>query len=381
MARNKRNNGGAFYTGKYRNVFMEFGYSEAEIKEKIEDSWNNLFYGDENTKIYYPIGEKEAYILDTGNIDVRSEGMSYGLMMCVQMNKKEEFDRLWTWAKRYMQHDSGEYESYFAWSLSTDGKKNYQGAAPDGEEFFAMALFFASNRFGDGPEPYNYSVQARKILKECVHKGENGIGSPMWDPANKLIKFVSECTFSDPSYHLPHFYELFALWADSEDKQFWLDAASASREYLKKSCHPITGLAPEYANYDGSPYIRDEHELFFSDAYRVAGNIALDYEWFRGDPWEKEEADKIQTFFANNKLKNDYRQYTIDGIAMDKKALHPVGLLATNAMASIATNGANAKTCVDEFWKMPLRTGVRRYYDNCLYFFSILALSGNYRIW
>ena len=231
------------------------------------------------------------------------------------------------------------------------------------------------------PEPYDYSVQARKILKECVHKGENVIGNPMWDPENKLIKFVPECSFSDPSYHLPHFYELFGLWSNLEDRQFWIEAALASREYLKKSCHPITGLAPEYANYDGSPYIRDEHELFFSDSYRVAGNIALDYEWFRGDPFEKEEADKIQTFLHNNKFKNDYRQYTIDGIAMDKKALHPVGLLATNAMASLATNGANAKTCVDEFWKMPLRTGVRRYYDNCLYFFSILALSGNYRIW
>ena len=141
---------GAFYSGVYRNVFKEFGYCEEEIVNKVEDTWNKLFYGDEDTKIYYPVGEKEGYILDTGNIDVRSEGMSYGMMMCVQMDKKEEFDRLWTWAKRYMQHDSGEYESYFAWSLNTDGTRRAQGPAPDGEEFFAMALFFASNRFGDG---------------------------------------------------------------------------------------------------------------------------------------------------------------------------------------------------------------------------------------
>ena len=33
-----------------------------------------------------------AYIEDTGNHDARTEGMSYGMMMCVQMDRKEEFD-------------------------------------------------------------------------------------------------------------------------------------------------------------------------------------------------------------------------------------------------------------------------------------------------
>lgn len=73
---------------------------------------------------------------------------------------------------------------------------------------------------------------------------------------NKLIKFVPNCDWSDPSYHLAHFYELFALWADEEDRPFWKEAAEASREYLKKACHPVTGLAAEYANYDGTPVYR-----------------------------------------------------------------------------------------------------------------------------
>ena len=33
------------------------------------------------------------------------------------------------------------------------------------------------------------------------------------------------------------------------------------------------------------------------------------------------------------------------------------------------------------FWELPMRTGKRRYYDNCLYFFSLLMLSGQYRTW
>lgn len=79
---------GAFYTGKYRNLFKELGFSEDEINAKLEETWSDLFYGDPNVRIYYPLDEDKSYILDTGNLDVRSEGMSYGMMMAVQMNKK-----------------------------------------------------------------------------------------------------------------------------------------------------------------------------------------------------------------------------------------------------------------------------------------------------
>ena len=44
-----------------------------------------------------------AYIYTADTDDVRSEGMSYGMMICVQMDKREEFNRLWKWAKTYMQ--------------------------------------------------------------------------------------------------------------------------------------------------------------------------------------------------------------------------------------------------------------------------------------
>lgn len=375
---------GSFYTGKYRNVFQELGYTDSEIEKKVSDTWDQVFYGDENTRIYYPSGDDMGYLVDTGNIDVRTEGMSYGMMLCVQMDKKNEFDRIWAWSKKYMQHADGKYKGYFAWSLNTDGTRKAQGPAPDGEEYFALALLFASHRWGDGPEPYDYSRQAKYILRECVHKGEDGIGDPMWNPENKLIKFVPESPFTDPSYHLPHFYELFSLWADPEDAQFWKEAAQASREYLPTACHPVTGLAPEYSEYDGTPHKASwnyGHYHFYSDSYRVAANIGLDSAWFDSDPWQKTFADNIQAFFAGMGDNPDYRMYVIDGTPLDEKALHPVGLVATNAQAALATSGPNAEKLVRQFWNTPVRTGVRRYYDNCLYFFSLLALSGRYKIW
>lgn len=372
---------GAFYTGEYRNVFKELGYSEAEIEKKIQDTWEKLFF-DEELRIYHPVGDDMGYITDTGNNDVRTEGMSYGMMMAVQMDNQEIFDRLWKWTKTYMWHDSGEYRGYFAWSCKLDGTRNFQGPAPDGEEFFAMALLFASKRWGDREEPFNYSEKAKDILYEVIHKGEEGNpGYPMWNRENKLIKFIPEVEFSDPSYHVPHFYELFSRWGNPEDSEFWAEAAKASREYLHKACHPVTGLAPEYAHYDGTPETGRGHGDFFSDSYRVALNIGLDYEWFRADEGQKDIANRIQNFFINID-REDFTKYTIDGKPLEKpEYVHDVGLIATNAAASLAADGPAAKASVERFWNTPLRTDERRYYDNCLYFFALLALSGKYRIY
>ena len=374
---------GAYYTGEYRNLFKELGYKDEDIDHKLEQTWSDLTEGSPDVRIYYPMGDDMGYILDTGNTDVRTEGMSYGMMMALQMNKKDIFDRLWNFSKTFMQHTEGRYKDYFAWHCKPDGTRISQGPAPDGEEFYAMALFFASNRWGDGPSPYNYSEQAKTILRACVHKGEQDNGDPMWDPATKLIKFVPESPFSDPSYHLPHFYELFALQADEQDRSFWQQAAAASRAYLHTACHPVTGLSPEYANFDGTPAEVQPHgdyRHFYSDAYRVAANISLDWEWFRRDPWQVEQSKRLQRFFRDIEVSN-YRRYRIDGQPFEELALHPIGLLATNAMASLASDGPDAEHFVHLFWNTPLRTGVRRYYDNCLYFFSLLALSGRYRIY
>ncbi len=378
---------GAFYTGEYRNIFKELGFTETEIEKKLEDAYQTIFYGPKEERFYHEFGDDMAYFEDTGNHDARTEGMSYGMMMCVQKDWKKEFDRLWKFAKTFMWMEDGENNGYFAWSVQTNGTKNSYGPAPDGEEYFAMALFFASNRWGDGEGIYNYSKEARAILHECIHKGENGTpGHPMWEPSNKMIKFVPNCDFTDPSYHLPHFYELFALWSNEEDREFWREAAKVSRKYLQKACHPVTGLAPEYAHYDGRPYMRDNRERYYSDAYRVPANIGLDYAWFAADPWQCECAEKIQRFFCETVKGRADMVYELDGTIIEEKALHPVAIIATNAQASLAGSkeqfpGKYQRECMELFWNTPLRKGDRRYYDNCLYLFALLALSGNYRIW
>ncbi|XID93021.1 glycosyl hydrolase family 8 [Paenibacillaceae bacterium WGS1546] len=373
--------GGAYRSGRYRNLLREYGYEESAIAARLARTWDLLFGNHEETRIYYPVGEDMGYMLDTGNDDVRTEGMSYGMMMAVQLDRQDVFDRLWRWTYKHMFMQTGENAGYFAWSCNPDGSKRARGPAPDGEEYFALALFFASHRWGDGAPPLDYAAKARELLGVCLHKGEDGVGHPMWNRHNKLIKFVPNCEFTDPSYHLPHFYELFALWANEEDRPFWKEAADASRAYLKLACHPETGLAPEYAYYDGTPNDERGYGHFFSDSYRVAANLGLEAAWFGTNEWMRSEVDAIQAFFAD-KDPEDYRRYTIAGEPFEEKSLHPVGLIATNAMASLAhPEGRAARAHVERFWNTPVRTGRRRYYDNCLYMFAMLGLSGNFRIW
>lgn len=372
---------GAYYSGQYRNLFTELGIDSKAVDSKVNDTWNRLFSKEyPETQIYFETDDNMGYLVDTGNNDVRTEGQSYGMMMAVQMDRQDIFDRIWKWSKTYMYMEEGLHQGYFAWSCQLDGTKNAYGPAPDGEEYFALALYFASNRWGDKEAPFNYSEQATALLKDCVHKGEKNDGYPMWDPETKLIKFVPEVDFTDPSYHLPHFYALFSEWADEADRSFWKEATNASRHYIRLAAHEKTGLSPEYAFYDGSPnHIRGFGD-FFSDSYRVACNIGLDYEWFGESETAIEVNQKIQRFFEGVPPE-DYRRYKVNGEPFDEKALHPIGLLASLAMGSLATHGELSNHYVLKFWDTPLRKGERRYYDNCLYFFSLLSLAGKFKIW
>ncbi|MBO7142115.1 MAG: hypothetical protein J6V76_03290, partial [Bacteroidales bacterium] len=77
------NYNGAYYTGIYTSPFKTvLGKTDEEIQDKLDQLWDHYFKGDDNSKVYYDKGS-EAYIMDIANHDVRSEGMAYGMMICV----------------------------------------------------------------------------------------------------------------------------------------------------------------------------------------------------------------------------------------------------------------------------------------------------------
>ena len=372
---------GAFQTGIYPNYLSEAGISDEEAREKVNKAFETIFF-DPEENFCHRVDDEAWCMVDTGNVDARTEGMSYGMMMCVQMDRKDIFDKLWTFSERYMLLTEGPHAGYFRWSVHIDGSPNSGGPAPDGEEYFAMALFMAAARWGDGEGSFNYSARAREILRHAVHQHElvKG-GEPMWDPDKKIIRFVPEMKISDPSYHLPHFYELFALKADEEDRPFWKEAAEAAREYIAKSADPVTGLSPEYADYDGKTVLLFRKPwVYYSDAYRVAENIALDRIWFGEEPELDAVETQIQDFFAGIDME-DLRAYELDGTPQNEPAMHPTAIKAVLGAACVGSKSEARSRFLKQFAELPMRKGVRRYYDNCLYFFCLLMLTGNYKIY
>lgn len=388
-------NRGAFETRQYRNLFAELGYKQKDIDKKLNSVFESVFYGPD--KVYFEVGDSMAYISDIKNHDVRTEGMSYGLMIAVQFDRKDIFDRLWRWGKKYMQHQEGPLKGYFAWSCKTDGTRNAQGPASDGELYYVTSLIFASNRWGD-KTGINYLAEAQNILDCSMQKVGMDRVAPFINLEHQLITFTPDRfggRFTDPSYHVPAFYEVWARWAKDGRSEFWRECARKSREYLHKSIHPVTGLNPDYNNYDGTLLgsKRVIGDAFRFDSWRVPMNIALDYSWACADKkWQQEYGNKVQNFFYTQGIDTFVDQYNVDGTSVTellgaggyKKLRHSLGLVATTAAVSLVCTHDKSREFVDRLWNakhIPYDDGYfDAYYDGLLRLFAFMHLSGNYQI-
>jgi oligosaccharide reducing-end xylanase len=381
---------GAFATGQYRNLFKEYlGKSDAEVQARVQSAWHQLFEGDlESQRLYYPVAGDMAYVPDIANNDVRTEGLSYGMMICVQLDRQQEFNRIWKFAKHYMYYDSGPLRGYFAWHTAFDGRRLSAGPASDGEEWFVMALFFASHRWGDGEGVRNYSAEAQALLRTMLHKHEEpgrGLITDMFDPVAKQIVFTPHPpgnSFSDPSYHLPAYYELWSRWAvDPADRAFLAEVTKTSREIFRKAADSQTGLMPDYSQFDGTPRTAPwgNHEDFRYDAWRTLSNPALDWSWWAADPWAVGQANRALTFLAS-KGPGLPDRFKIDGTPVSTD-VNTAGLIAMAATAALAANRPVSEPWVRRLWDMPMPTGRHRYYDGLLTMMALLEVSGNFRIY
>jgi endo-1,4-beta-D-glucanase Y len=357
----------------YRNLFAELlSKSQAEVDAKIDDAFQSLFYGD-GTNIYYETGADEAYILDVNNNDVRSEGMSYGMIISVQLDKKEEFDKLWRWARNRMYVTSGQLAGYFNWQMSSSGQVIGGPSAPDGEEYFAMALVLASERWGDGEGILNYGQQARTLLADLTTKGA-------FNRDSHLVTFGPTCCYdyTDPSYVLPAFYEKWACF-DQQTRGFWQSAVTAARQHLRAAPHSETGLAPYLANFDGSPHPSGPD--FNTDSWRVVGNIMMDYHLYDHDPWHTEFADRFADFFISQEGKQPIpAEFRLNGevtVTYDGPAK---GLVSQNALVAFGATPEKGRGFVQALWDTPIPFNEYRYYDGVLYMLALLHAGGRFRV-
>lgn len=418
----------AWNTGEYHNMFTYYGatLSDYDVRNRMQQQYDQLFKGDSaNETLMYPdsTNSNRAFILDVNSDDIRSEGMSYGMMIAVQMNDQETFDRLWRFADTYMRNSNGT----FAWQLNATSPyapKNgtsSQNPAPDAEEYIAMALFFAKgrqNRFDWVDTGIDYEAEAQAVLnviRTQLFYTANGYTQILFTPAAS-----ENYKFTDPSYHLPAFYEVWKS-LDTANAAFWAEAHLQSRTLQFGGAHPTTGLFSEYSTFEPGPTPvsnlqgamtaalatgagvsepqASDAPYFFSDAHRVIGNIGMDFAWFTScclpfpTSYEKSVASKLERdivekqyafYSSRNDVDGGYQSgYTLDGTPKSGAEYRAPGHVAMNAVGSIAVDPPTptARNFVHALWDQDVPTGQYRYYDGLLHMLGMLHVSGRFRIY
>lgn len=379
-----------------RNIFLEIGKSPEEIEAKLNKAYTHFFEGDKDTqRICFDKSEDEAYIVDIGHTDIRSEGMSYGMTIAALLKKQDLFDKLWNFAQRYMKNKVGPLAGYYSWQVSTtDFTMMDPGPAPDGEEYFAAALLYAAKIFNCE----KYKQDAIQLINDMAHKPCEADVHTMMDVDVGLVRFspMDGNDFTDPSYNTVAFYR---MYGEATGDEIWKRIADNSVAYLKKATHPVTGLAADYSEFDGTPKSTPWHkesDCFCGDAWRVVWNMGLDAANItdgleRADAqcaglaavrdWEVSAIRKLLGYL------NERRPYLadmrVDGSAFPREARYATGgLIAMNGAATVALPAGDPliKPFAEDMWNMEIPSGTWRYYDGTLYMLGLLACSGKFNV-
>ena len=372
--------GPASYPNAFRDVL---GKSDSDIAAKIANTFNQLFHGNPSTEaIFFTTGD-QAYARDLFHNEIRTEGIGLGMVFSVQLDKREEFDELWRYAKS-IQVQTGPAQGYFP-SYCTGASETVEISCydPFGIEQIATALLLARGRWQDAPGTIDYGQEASSLLDEIRNKEDYNCGvangvTPPFDTKSKLpydMPIAASANVSRPSVVMPAYYD---LWRQATGDPFWSQAADAARAYWRASAHPTTGLVPERATFDGTPVTGSD--TFVAECYRTFFNMTLDRVWSGSQPWMIDESNRVLRFFWEQGIATYGQSYSLDG-TNEIYTVHDLSLVGANgALALIATND-NRSDFLDAVWNMETPTGSSRYYPSLLQLWSLLILSGQMRVY
>jgi oligosaccharide reducing-end xylanase len=327
----------------YANLFVTVsGHTQADSDMKVMSAYASLFNAGGSGSIYFNgPGSDESYVEDTYNNDVRTEGMSYGMMIAVQLNDQTKFDRLWTFVKNHMAQGTGQ----IAWHVSTGGSKLATGGAPDGDEYFATALIFAHNRWGDTSGKYNYATEAQWVL--------NLLRTMEFNKTYTIVEFYAGAGNTDGSYILPAFYQVWACF-DTANAAFWNTAVTAGRNWFHSAINS-NGVIP-----DQSAFTNGSSGGAGADTIRCVANIMMDHNFFNADPWQTDT-------------------YAMKYGAYETSHSSGVAQQSCDSLLGFGLPASSGKAFVDKLWS--INTPGRDYWNGVLYMLALLHVSGNFHLY
>jgi endo-1,4-beta-D-glucanase Y len=246
--------------------------------------------------------------------------------------------------------------------------------------YFMMSLLFAANRWNDE----GYMKDAQAILKACW----KGNGNSLFNEQSYIVTFQpsqGNNSWSDPSYSLPAFVDLFTRWSETNNDK-WGKATEATRTHLYVSSNKQSGLFSDYNNFDGTPHaveFNGNATKYMYDAMRCAMNFGMDYYLFGVDAdRETEMAKRIIDFFE----RDGYQHGRFNWDGSNPSESYTTGEKGANAVATYALmNDASYEAAIKKnlemAWNERFMTGQYRYYDGLVHYLAMLHLSGAFKIW
>ncbi len=347
------------------------------VDARIEAVFEQLFYGDPAEEaVYVEVAPGSAYIYDVLHDDTRLDAMGYGMMIAVQLDRREEFDSLWTYVQERFEYKDGPRKDYYRFNCQLDVDTCDDVIDTYGVFYVATALFIADRRWQDDATTTNYGDAARRIIAALRSKeSQNGgvvdgvlnVFAPTYLP--RIVPLEGEAEIVATGALLPPFFE---LWGLATQDNYWQTVAERSRSYLLTVPHQQTGLTPARVDENLVPI-----EGFLDDSYGTGFMLAIDHSWVRERPEYLIQVNRMLAFFVERGLPTYPAEYELDGTV----------LIENSSMALVALNGAAAGIASiaerDDFiravWEAPIPVGLYRFYDGMNQLLSMLYLSGELR--
>ncbi len=368
----------------YPNLFGELlGKTENEITRRLDSDYAQLFHGDPaDESVFVPVGADRAYLLDPRQGDVRADGFSNALLISVELDHRDEFDKLWRWAQQHMVATDGALRGYLRSRCETTGVCA-DTVAVEPHVGATTALWLADGRWGsDGALDYRADalrLMAATFRVEPAASTALGELAGMIEPSHQLPRatpYAVDDTLTRAVVLTPAH---FALWAEKTGDARALTLAQRSRELLAKIADTDTGLLPDSASFDGVAAAADGD--FSANSYPALEAISLDAVWFETSAWHRDEANRLLGFFrapvANSALAATYTLAGVPGVKLGD-TLSLTAPIAALALPATVTYRAEF---VQALWDAKLNTGTSRKFGDMLYLLSSLLLSGRFRVY
>ena len=369
----------------YPNLFSELlNKTEAEITQKLDADYQQLFYGDPTTEsIFVPVGDDQAYVWDPRQGDVRADGFSDALLVSVELDRREEFDKLWRWADAHIIAKTGPLRGYLRWQCAVAGDACEETVLAGPHFGATTALLLAHGRWSS-TDTVNYAAAAASMLEACFRVEAEAITSlgalsGLIDPERQLPRdtpYASDSASIRTAVMEP---ALFELWWEKTGNTQARALATNARAYLASVTHPVTGLVPDQASPDG--VVAPDGDVFTASSYAFLLALALDSIWFERTDWHVHEADLLLAFFreplASRMFATAYS--TAGEPGSDVRDL--LSLKAPLGASAVAATAAYRTEFVQAVWDATLDTGTSRKFGNLLYLKSLLVLSGRFRVY